>query len=150
MTPAARRKTARRVRVTVDGDGVVELGDEGGLDFALGEQDGRALGHGLEHGERGVVDFDAAGRLGGGHGHAFDANDRLEFGQGDRLLQHDLGSAPAVAQDEKVDGAEAADGVQPALEENRLAGGRCQRQGEQVGAAGACERASFGRHRVIL
>ena len=61
--------------MAVDDDGVVELGGEGGLDLALGEQDGRALGDGLEHGDGGVVDFDAAGRLGRGDGRAFDADD---------------------------------------------------------------------------
>ncbi len=58
--------------MAVDGDGVVELGDEGGLDLALGEEDGRPFGDGLEDRERGGVDLDAAGGLGGGGGDAGD------------------------------------------------------------------------------
>jgi hypothetical protein len=65
-----------------------------------------------------------------------DLDNRLELGQGGGfaggVVDHDLGGAPAVAQDDEGEGAEAADGVEPALEEDRLAG-----VGEQLGAAGA-------------
>ena len=69
--------------VAVYGDGVVELGGEGGVELhALGEQRGRALGDPFEHGDGGVVDFDAAGGLGGGDGDAFNCTRMMDSSSG--------------------------------------------------------------------
>ncbi len=59
-------------------------------------------------------------------------------GSVDGLVVDDLGGAPAVAEDGEGEGAEAADGVEPALEEDGFAG-----VGEQFGGAGARECASM-------
>ena len=132
--------------VAVDGDGVVELGDEGGLDLALGEEDGRPFGDGLEDRDGGMVDFDAAGGLGGGGGDARNGDDGFEFGELDGRVDDDLGGAPAVAKDSEGEGAEAADGVEPALEEDGFAGVRGLRHGEQFSGAGARAWVRDGSH----